>query len=103
MVAFWQYLDLVWDICKGRWHTLYHPQRLMEHGDGLRGTTAVVTGATRGIGVHTAVELAKLGAKVVLAVRDTSRSDHALAPEPVFHPHPISCLTVHRCLHRASL
>lgn len=43
----------------------------------LTGTTAVVTGANSGIGFHTARELARHGAKVVLACRDTTSADKA--------------------------
>ena len=39
------------------------------------GRVAVVTGATSGLGYHTALELARAGAEVVLAVRDTSRGE----------------------------
>jgi NAD(P)-dependent dehydrogenase (short-subunit alcohol dehydrogenase family) len=43
------------------------------------GRTAVVTGATSGIGRHTAGQLAKAGAEVVLAVRDTERGERVRA------------------------
>jgi NAD(P)-dependent dehydrogenase (short-subunit alcohol dehydrogenase family) len=39
------------------------------------GRIAVVTGATSGLGFHTARELAHAGAEVVLAVRDTDRGE----------------------------
>lgn len=48
----------------------------------LTGTTAVVTGATSGIGFHTAEELARHGATVVLAVRDTAAGDRAATRMP---------------------
>ncbi|HET8757290.1 MAG TPA: oxidoreductase [Solirubrobacteraceae bacterium] len=43
------------------------------------GRIAVVTGATSGIGRHTARELARAGAEVVLAVRDTDRGERVRA------------------------
>ncbi|MFE9421561.1 SDR family oxidoreductase [Kitasatospora sp. NPDC006697] len=43
------------------------------------GRLAVVTGATSGIGYHTARRLALAGAEVVLAVRDTARGESAAA------------------------
>jgi NAD(P)-dependent dehydrogenase (short-subunit alcohol dehydrogenase family) len=39
----------------------------------LTGTRAMVTGATSGIGYHTALELLRHGAEVVVAVRDTAK------------------------------
>ncbi|HEX5617393.1 MAG TPA: SDR family NAD(P)-dependent oxidoreductase, partial [Solirubrobacteraceae bacterium] len=43
------------------------------------GRVAVVTGATSGLGYHTALQLARAGAQVVLAVRDTERGETARA------------------------
>ncbi|RNL61984.1 SDR family NAD(P)-dependent oxidoreductase [Nocardioides marmoriginsengisoli] len=48
----------------------------------LTGKVAVVTGANSGIGVHTARELSRHGAKVVLAVRDTAAGDKAATSMP---------------------
>lgn len=44
----------------------------------LGGATAVVTGANSGIGLHTALELVRHGAQVVLACRDADRGQLAL-------------------------
>ncbi|XP_038600447.1 retinol dehydrogenase 12-like isoform X1 [Tachyglossus aculeatus] len=44
----------------------------------LTGMTAVVTGATSGIGKQVALELAQRGARVVLACRDLTRGQEAL-------------------------
>jgi NAD(P)-dependent dehydrogenase (short-subunit alcohol dehydrogenase family) len=43
-----------------------------------RGRLALVTGANRGLGYHTALELARRGARVVLACRDADRGKAAL-------------------------
>jgi NAD(P)-dependent dehydrogenase (short-subunit alcohol dehydrogenase family) len=43
------------------------------------GRTAVVTGATSGLGRHTAARLAEAGAEVVLAVRDAERGERVRA------------------------
>jgi len=45
----------------------------------LIGTTAVVTGANSGIGWHTALELARHGAAVTLAVRTVDKGEQAAA------------------------
>jgi NAD(P)-dependent dehydrogenase (short-subunit alcohol dehydrogenase family) len=45
----------------------------------LRGRIAVVTGANSGLGYHTALELGRAGARVVLACRDLRKASEALA------------------------
>jgi NAD(P)-dependent dehydrogenase (short-subunit alcohol dehydrogenase family) len=42
----------------------------------LAGRTAVITGASGGIGLVTARELARVGARVILAVRDTAKGEN---------------------------
>jgi NAD(P)-dependent dehydrogenase (short-subunit alcohol dehydrogenase family) len=60
-----------------------------ELGD-LSGKTAIVTGANSGIGLHTALELGRAGARVILACRDPERGQEGLdfvrreAPEATF-------------------
>ncbi len=46
---------------------------------GLAGSTAVVTGATSGLGAATAVALGRAGARVVVAGRDRERGEHVVA------------------------
>ena len=46
---------------------------------GLDGSTAVVTGATSGLGAASAVALGKAGAKVVVSGRDLGRGEHVAA------------------------
>jgi NAD(P)-dependent dehydrogenase (short-subunit alcohol dehydrogenase family) len=45
----------------------------------LEGKLAVVTGANRGLGFHTALELARAGAEVIMAGRDATRGAEARA------------------------
>lgn len=45
----------------------------------LRGKTAVVTGANSGLGYDTALELARKGARVLLACRSKEKTDSAIA------------------------
>ncbi len=65
-----------------------------EIGD-LRGKTMVVTGANSGIGFHTALELGRAGAKVVVACRDETRGRKAVArmqaaaPQATFEFEPL--------------
>jgi retinol dehydrogenase 12 len=45
----------------------------------MKGKTVVITGGTSGIGEVAAIALAKMGARIVLVARDTSRGDATLA------------------------
>jgi retinol dehydrogenase-14 len=45
----------------------------------MQGKTVLITGATNGIGLEAAVELARLGAKVVMVGRDPARTENAVA------------------------
>jgi len=58
----------------GKWN----PQQMPS----LDGRTAIVTGANSGIGLVAARELARAGARVVMAVRDTSKGERAAASVP---------------------
>ncbi|MGW4113695.1 oxidoreductase [Actinosynnema sp. NPDC004786] len=52
-------------------------ERTADHLPDLRGRVAVVTGANSGLGLVTATELARRGARVVLAVRDPAAGGEA--------------------------
>ncbi|MFD6287325.1 SDR family NAD(P)-dependent oxidoreductase, partial [Streptomyces sp. NPDC060205] len=56
----------------------------------LTGRTVVITGAGRGLGLITARELARAGARVVLGVRDTDKARQTVAGLPgTFDPRPL--------------
>jgi NAD(P)-dependent dehydrogenase (short-subunit alcohol dehydrogenase family) len=55
----------------------FTPAREVLAGRDLTGTTAIVTGASSGIGVETARALAEAGAAVTLAVRDVEAGERA--------------------------
>ncbi|MBY0440567.1 MAG: SDR family NAD(P)-dependent oxidoreductase [Mycobacteriaceae bacterium] len=54
--------------------------------EALRGRTALVTGASRGLGTAIAAGLAELGATVVLVVRDRERGERARDELAAAHP-----------------
>ncbi len=58
----------------------------------LTGQTAIVTGASSGIGLETAKALTAHGARVVLAVRDAAKGDKAAAALPGPGPHEVRLL-----------
>ena len=55
------------------------PKWTAEDLPSMAGKTLIVTGATSGLGLITARELARVGARVVLAVRDTEKGRRVLA------------------------
>lgn len=57
----------------------------------LQGALAVVTGASRGIGLATAVELARGGAGVALLARDEGRAREAADQLPAGRGHAFAC------------
>jgi NAD(P)-dependent dehydrogenase (short-subunit alcohol dehydrogenase family) len=65
------------------------------HPDALRGRTAIVTGASSGLGKATAAGLARLGATVRLVVRDAGRAESAVAD--IRRDVPGAALEVDRC------
>ena len=56
-----------------------HEKRTTAEMPDMSGRTVVVTGASSGIGAATARELARVGANVVLAVRDTAKGERVAA------------------------
>ncbi len=56
-------------------------------GIDLRGRRVIVTGASSGIGVETARALARTGAEVTLAVRDTDAGERTAEYIPVSYTH----------------
>ena len=54
--------------------------------------TAIVTGANSGLGEVTARELARVGARVILAVRDTEKGEAAAAGMTGFRPGKWRCV-----------
>jgi len=63
----------------GKWTTADIPDQ--------SGRIAIVTGSNTGIGYHAAAALAQSGARVVLAVRNLEKGNHALARIGAAHPH----------------
>lgn len=63
--------------------------------EALRGRTAMVTGASRGLGAAIAAGLAELGATVVLLVRDRERGERAR--DEIVAAHPAADLSVQVC------
>ncbi len=62
----------------------------------LTGQTAIVTGASSGIGLETARALTAHGARVVLAVRDAAKGDQAAATLPGPGAHEVRLLDLAR-------
>ncbi len=63
-------------------YPIWSPERtgvMMDGTPSMRGKTCLVTGATSGIGLVTARELARRGARVVLVGRDRGRCDDTVA------------------------
>ena len=58
----------------------------------LKGKTAVITGATGGLGYETALALAGAGATVVLTGRNEAKGRHALQSHPQSIPECQYCL-----------
>ena len=64
----------------------------MSQAGPMRGRTVIVTGASSGIGKATAIGLAKLGATVVMACRDKTRGEAALAEVRASSKSPSACV-----------
>lgn len=61
--------------------------KLAEGLQDMQGKTVVITGATSGIGEVTAIELARMGARIVFTARDPARGEKTLARLKLAGPH----------------
>ena len=67
------------NVLRGKWWVWFRQTGKMQAAasDGMKGKTAIVTGSNTGMGKETALELAKRGARVILACRNGEAGEAA--------------------------
>ncbi|XP_053203781.1 retinol dehydrogenase 14-like [Panonychus citri] len=92
--CFWSLLVNFWDMLGYGFYFIYPFKKIKcPTDDKVEGKTVLITGATQGIGKSTAIELAKRGAKLILACRNLDQANQLAREIESFTSNKV--LTVH--------